>query len=208
MFIEDSTLQMIIDDTYHIDDVAKWYQTHPQKVREAIADYKQRQKNLEHLASLQDRDAPPAQRHILDSLNDCVQTLESVSGSVSERIEAAFAPQEVSRADETISAEQQHITDLIQIQALFNAWGVKLERCTQLGGYLVKGDGDDAFFLTEPTIETVIALRKAKVATSRIKEVLEHAGVDFHVLTATDTPVTLETQLQKAVYEAVQTALA
>ena len=206
--IEDSTLQMIQDGTYHIDDVAKRYQMHPQKVREAIADYKQRQANLDHLASLIDSNAPPAQRHILDGFSDCVKILETLSTSIGEHISAAFAVPEVSRADESANAEKQHITDILQIQALFLSWGVKLEPCHSLGGYLVKGNGDDAFFLTEPTIENIIVLRKAKVEKSRIKKVLENAGVDFKILIQIETPVTPETQLQKTVFEAVQNALA
>ena len=200
---------MIVDGIYTVEAVARTHRTHPQKVREALTDYKQRQATLDHLASLQDRDAAPTQKHILDGLNDCVKILENVSTSVSERLEAAFAVPEVERADESARAEAQHITDLRQIQALFDAWGVKLEPCNTLGGYLVKGTGDDTFFLTETTIETIITLRKAKVETSRIKEVIEKAGVDFNLLTkATDTPLTLETQLQKAVFEAVQSVLA
>ena len=128
--------------------------------------------------------------------------------TVGEHIEAAFTAPEVQRADESASPEKQHITDMIQLQALFNAWGVKLERCNKLGGYLVKGNGDDAFFLTEPTIENIIVLRKAKVEKSRIKKVLENAGVDFAMLTQIETPVTPETQLQKTIFEAVKEALA
>ena len=208
MLIEDSTIRLIQDGTYHIDDVAKRYKMHPQKVREAIADYKQRQANLDHLASLQDSNAPPAQRHILDGFSDYVQILETLSATVGEHIEAAFTTPTVQRADESASAEQQHITEMIQLQALFNAWGVKLERCNTLGGYLVKGNGDDAFFLTEPTIENIIVLQKAKVEKSRIKKVLENAGVDFAMLTQIETPVTPETQLQKTIFEAVKEALA
>ena len=208
MLIEDSTIRLIQDGTFHIDDVAKRYKMHPQKVREAIADYKQRQANLDHIASLQDRNAPPAQRHILDGFSDYVQILETLSKSIGEHIEAAFTAPEVQRADETANTGQQHITDMIQLQALFNAWGVKLERCNTLGGYLVKGNGDDAFFLTEPTIENIIVLRKAKVEKSRIKKVLENAGVDFAMLTQIETPVTPETQLQKTIFEAVKEALA
>lgn len=48
--------------------------------------------------------------------------------------------------------------------------------------------------------------RNAKVATPKIKEVLERAGVDFHVLTVTDPPVDPQTQLQRAVFEAVENA--
>ena len=208
MLIEDSTIRLIQDGTFHIDDVAKRYKMHPQKVREAIADYKQRQANLDHIASLQDRNAPPAQRHILDGFSDYIQILETLSVTVGEHIEAAFTAPTVQRVDESASPEKQHITDMIQLQALFNAWGVKLERCNKLGGYLVKGNGDDAFFLTEPTIENIIVLRKAKVEKSRIKKVLEHAGVDFAMLTQIETPVTPETQLQKTIFEAVKEALA
>ena len=97
---------------------------------------------------------------------------------------------------------------MIQLQALFNAWGVKLERCNKLGGYLVKGNGDDAFFLTEPTIENIIVLRKAKGRENHgSKKVLENAGVDFAMLTQIKTPVTPETQLQKTIFEAVKSAL-
>ena len=208
MLIEDSTLKMIQDGTYTVEIVAKMHQTHPQSVREALADFKSRQANLDHLASLQDRDAAPAQRHILDGLNDCVQMLETASASVSEHIEATFTAPEVERADETANTGQQHTTELLKIQTLFSSWGVKLERCHSLGGYLVKGEGDDAFFLTETTIESVIALRKAKVETSRIKEVIENAGVDFNRLTTKKAPVQPGTQLQKTVFEAVQDALA
>ena len=87
------------------------------------------------------------------------------------------------RADETRNIGQQHINELLQIQALFDAWGVRLARCNRLSGCFVKGHGDDAFFLTEQTIESVIALRKAKVANAQIKEGLEKAGIDFFVLT-------------------------
>ena len=208
MLIEDSTIRLIQDGTFHIDDVAKRYKTHPQKVREAIADYKQRQANLDHIASLIDSNAPPAQRHILDGFSDYIKILETLSATVGEHLEAAFTAPTVQRADESANAEKQHITDLLQIQALFLSWGVKLDPCHSLGGYLVKGNGDDAFFLTEPTIENIIVLRKAKVEKSRIKKVLENAGVDFAMLTQIETPVTPETQLQKAVYEAVQDALA
>ena len=208
MLIEDSTIRLIQDGTYHIDDVAKRYKTHPQKVREAIADYKNRQANLDHIASLQNSNAPPAQRHILDGFSDYIQILETLSATVGEHIEATFATPETSRADESTSAEKQHITDMIQLQSLFLSWGVKLEPCHSLGGYLVKGNSDDAFFLTEPTIENIIVLRKAKVEKSRIKKVLEYAGVDFHVLTQIETPVKPETHLQKAVFEAVRNALA
>ena len=48
--------------------------------------------------------------------------------------------------------------------------------------------------------------RNAKVATPKIKEVLERAGVDFHVLIVTDPPVDPKTQLQRAVFEAVENA--
>ena len=109
------------------------------------------------------------------------------------------------RADETGNIEQQHINELLQIQALFDAWGVRLARCNRLSGYLVKGHGDDAFFLTEQAIESVIALRKAKVANLQIKAVLEKAGVDFFVLTQpTEPPVTMQTQLHQIVHEAVE----
>ena len=69
----------------------------------------------------------------------------------------------------------------------------------------VKGHGDDAFFLTEQAIESVIALRKAKVANLQIKAVLEKAGVDFFVLTRpSEPPVTMQTQLHQIGHEAVE----
>ena len=109
------------------------------------------------------------------------------------------------RADETGNRGQQHINELLQIQALFDAWGVRLARCNRLGGYFVKGHGDDAFFLTEQTIESVIALRKAKVANLQIKAILEEAGVDFSVLTQpAEPPVTMQTQLHQIVHEVVE----
>ncbi len=55
--------------------------------------------------------------------------------------------------------------------------------------------------------ESVIALRKAKVANAQIKEGLEKAGVDFFVLTQlTEPPVTMQTQLHQIVHEAVESA--
>lgn len=109
------------------------------------------------------------------------------------------------RADETGNIRQQHINELLQIQALFDAWGVRLARGNRRSGYLVKGHGDDAFFLAEQTIESVIALRKAKVANLQIKAVLEKAGVDFFMLTQpTEPPVTMQTQLHQIVHEAVE----
>ena len=111
------------------------------------------------------------------------------------------------QADGTGNIGQQHINELLQIQALFDAWGVRLARCNRLSGYLVKGHGDDAFFLTEQTIESVIALRQEKVANAQIKEGLEKAGIDFFVLTRpSDLPVTTQTQLQKVVHEAAENA--
>ena len=133
MLIQDSTLKMIVDGIYTVEAVARTHRTHPQKVREALTDYKQRQATLDHLASLQDRDAAPTQKHILDGLNDCVKILENVSTSVSERLEAAFAVPEVERADESAKAEKQRITELLKIQALFDSWGVKLEPCNTTG---------------------------------------------------------------------------
>ena len=112
-----------------------------------------------------------------------------------------------SARDETRNIGQQHINELLQIQAFFDAWGVRLARCNRLSGYLVKGHGDDAFFLTEQTIESVIALRQEKVANAQIKEGLEKAGIDFFVLTRpSDLPVTTQTQLQKVVHEAAENA--
>ena len=42
-----------------------------------------------------------------------------------------------SARDETGNIGQQHINELLQIQVLFDAWGVRLARCNRLSGRML-----------------------------------------------------------------------